>query len=151
MATVDALKKALTDTLETKGVMGELKARVRTEVFRALDDPTATKPKLSNENLLINDLIREYLIFNDYKYTDSVLVAETGQPEVQLHRDFLCQELNVADTESSAKVPLLYSLLDSFMHQQSAKAGTVKTSSTTKKESSSLGHHGLLMDDRGEK
>jgi len=117
MATVDALKKALTETLESKGVMGELKAKVRTEVFRALDDPVATKPKLSNENLLINDLIREYLIFNNYKYTDSVLVAESGQPEVQLEREFLCQELNVDDNGNAGNIPLLYSLLNSFIQQ----------------------------------
>lgn len=33
------------------------------------------RPSLSNENLLINELIREYLAFNKYKYTESVLLA----------------------------------------------------------------------------
>ena len=33
------------------------------------------KPSLSNENMLINELIREYLEFNKYKYTLSVLTT----------------------------------------------------------------------------
>lgn len=36
---------------------------------------SVSKPELCQENLLINELIRDYLRFNQYKYTDSVLVA----------------------------------------------------------------------------
>ena len=118
MATVDSLKAALIETLESKGILNDLKARVRTEVFRALDDPSTTKPEINNENLLINELIREYLIFNNYKYTDTVLVAETGQPEVQLARSFLCKELNVEDTKDSLQLPLLYCLLENFIKER---------------------------------
>ncbi|CAK8698335.1 centrosomal protein 20-like [Clavelina lepadiformis] len=118
MATVGALKQALTETLDNKGVLNELKARIRAEVFHAIEDPTTVKPQLSNENLLINELIREYLIFNNYKYTDSVLLAETGQSGVQLERSFLCQELKVQDSDESAKLPLLYSLLNNFVERK---------------------------------
>ena len=63
------------ETLEHRGILNQLKARIRAEVFSALDDQTEEKPSLSNENLLINELIREYLEFNKYKYTASVLQA----------------------------------------------------------------------------
>ncbi|XP_051877916.1 LOW QUALITY PROTEIN: lisH domain-containing protein FOPNL [Pristis pectinata] len=82
MATVSELKAVLKETLEKKGVMGQLKARIRAEVFSALDDQSEPRPPLSHENLLINELIREYLEFNKYKYTASVLTAEAGQPEI---------------------------------------------------------------------
>ncbi|PNI11134.1 LOW QUALITY PROTEIN: FOPNL isoform 3 [Pan troglodytes] len=75
MATVAELKGVLKDTLE-KGVLGHLKARIRAEVFNALDDDREPRPSLSHENLLINELIREYLEFNKYKYTASVLIAD---------------------------------------------------------------------------
>lgn len=114
MATVEALKKALVETLESKGVVNQMKAELRAEIFKALDDTTATKPKLSNENLIINELIREYLTFNSYKYAESVLVAESGHPEGRLDRKFICQELNVKESESSYGVPLLYSLIKAF-------------------------------------
>ena len=63
------------DTLENRGVLGQIKARIRAEVFNSLEDNTDTKPPLSNENMIINELIREYLEFNKYKYTASVLVS----------------------------------------------------------------------------
>uniref|UniRef100_A0A8C9DLR0 Centrosomal protein 20 n=1 Tax=Prolemur simus TaxID=1328070 RepID=A0A8C9DLR0_PROSS len=76
MATVTELKAVLKDTLEKKGVLGNLRARIRAEVFNALDDDGEPRPSLSHENLLINELIREYLEFNKYKYTTSVLIAD---------------------------------------------------------------------------
>uniref|UniRef100_A0A8C7BVH8 Centrosomal protein 20 n=1 Tax=Neovison vison TaxID=452646 RepID=A0A8C7BVH8_NEOVI len=75
MATVAELKAVLKDTLEKRGVLGHLKARIRAEVFNALDDESEPRPPLSHENLLINELIREYLEFNKYKYTASVLIS----------------------------------------------------------------------------
>lgn len=63
------------ETLESRGVLGQLKARIRAEVFSALDDQREPRPPLSHENLLINELIREYLEFNKYRYTASVLTA----------------------------------------------------------------------------
>lgn len=94
MATVTELKAVLKDTLEKRGVLRHLKARIRAEVFNALDDDREPRPLLSHENLLINELIREYLEFNKYKYTASVLIAESGQPVVPLDRQFLIRELN---------------------------------------------------------
>uniref|UniRef100_A0A452THQ3 Centrosomal protein 20 n=2 Tax=Ursus maritimus TaxID=29073 RepID=A0A452THQ3_URSMA len=94
MATVAELKAVLKDTLEKRGVLGLLKARIRAEVFSALDDESEPRPPLSHENLLINELIREYLEFNKYKYTASVLISESGQPLVPLDRQFLIRELN---------------------------------------------------------
>ena len=63
------------DTLENRGVLGQIKAKLRAEVFSALDDQSEARPPLSNENLLINELIREYLEYNSYKYASSVLTA----------------------------------------------------------------------------
>ena len=63
------------DTLESRGVLGQVKARIRAEVFNALNDNSEAPPALTNENMLINELIREYLLFNKYKHTESVLQA----------------------------------------------------------------------------
>ena len=38
------------------------------------------KPTPPQENVLINELIREYLMYNGYYNTASVLVTESGQP-----------------------------------------------------------------------
>ncbi|XP_021565620.1 lisH domain-containing protein FOPNL isoform X2 [Carlito syrichta] len=115
MATVAELKAVLKDTLEKKGVLGHLKARIRAEVFSALDDDHESPPSLSHENLLINELIREYLEFNKYKYTASVLIA-AGQPVVPLDRQFLIHELNAFEESKDNTIPLLYGVLAHFLH-----------------------------------
>nr|XP_044986390.1 centrosomal protein 20 isoform X2 [Jaculus jaculus] len=121
MAAVAELKAVLKDTLEKKGVLGHLKARIRAEVFNALDDDCEPRPSLSHENLLINELIREYLEFNKYKYTASVLTAESGQPVVPLDRQFLIRELHAFEESKDSAMPLLYGILAHFLH--GTKAG----------------------------
>ncbi|XP_055265528.1 centrosomal protein 20 [Moschus berezovskii] len=116
MATVAELKAVLKDTLEKRGVLGHLKARIRAEVFNALDDESEPRPSLSHENFLINELIREYLEFNKYKYTASVLIAESGQPVVPLDRQFLIHELNAFEGSKDNTIPLLYGILAHFLH-----------------------------------
>jgi len=92
----DAL--VLKDTLQARGSLDQIRARVRSEIFAALDDQvgvpicptvrrytkthrpsceaeqTVPKPKLSNENLIINELIREYLEYNGYRHALSVFL-----------------------------------------------------------------------------
>ncbi|XP_006637377.2 centrosomal protein 20 isoform X2 [Lepisosteus oculatus] len=124
MATTTELKLALKETLESRGVLGQLKARIRAEVFNALDDQNEARPPLSHENLLVNELIREYLDFNKYRYTASVLTVESGQPELPLDRQFLANELNVVEDASARSVPLLYSLLGHFLNSGQGDKGT---------------------------
>lgn len=61
MSNINELKTALKDTLEEQGVMNEIRARLRASIFSAIETDDKPKPKLSNENLLINELIREYM------------------------------------------------------------------------------------------
>ncbi|XP_072466519.1 centrosomal protein 20 isoform X1 [Notamacropus eugenii] len=116
MATVAELKAVLKDTLEKRGVLGHLRAKIRAEVFNALDDQGEKPPPLSHENLLINELIREYLEFNKYKYSASVLTAESGQPATPLERQFLIKELNIYEDSNAKTVPLLYGIIAHFLH-----------------------------------
>ncbi|XP_074866598.1 centrosomal protein 20 isoform X2 [Carettochelys insculpta] len=116
MATIAELKAVLKDTLEKRGALGQIKARIRAEVFNALDDQSEPRPPLSHENLLINELIREYLEYNKYKYSASVLTAESGQPEVPLDRQFLAHELNIVEDPNRRSVPLLYGMVAHFLH-----------------------------------
>eukprot|EP00899_Mesostigma_viride_P029132 jgi/Mesvir1/9403/Mv01507-RA.1 len=113
MATLVDLKDALRETLENKGVLRAVKAKIRAEIFNSLDDrQDRPRPELSNENLIINELIREYLVYNQYLDTLSVLIPESGQPEVPpFQRAFLARELNILEDKNSKEIPLLYSLI----------------------------------------
>ncbi|RHY30233.1 hypothetical protein DYB32_004483 [Aphanomyces invadans] len=99
--------------------MGQIRARIRAEIFQALDDKGAPKAKLSNENLIINELIREYMEYNGYRHALSVFVPESGQPvEKPFHRRFLAHELNITEDPRYAQVPLLYSIITALQESK---------------------------------
>eukprot|EP01079_Euglenida_sp_SAG-EU17-18_P000783 gene782-2535_t len=79
-----SFEQVLTDVLDQSGTLGRLKAQVRFEVMQALNSKCEAKPPLSNENMLINALILEYLNYNCYNHTTSTLRAESGQPQEDL-------------------------------------------------------------------
>ena len=110
MASLEDLKSVLKETLEQKGVLNDIRAKIRAEVFTALDSDVAGKPKLSNENMIINEMIREYLEYNRYYNTSSVLIAESGQPvEPPFDKEYLQKKLSVAG--GSKGTPLLYEII----------------------------------------
>ncbi|XP_014679083.1 PREDICTED: lisH domain-containing protein FOPNL-like isoform X2 [Priapulus caudatus] len=98
---------------------------MRAEIFRSLEDTSRPPPRLTDENLLINELIREYLLFNNYRYTESVLVSESGLPEMPLDRELLTKTLNVTQSGASSRVPLLYGILSYFSCPPTADRNTL--------------------------
>ena len=115
MTTVEELKNALKETLEQKGVLNEIRAKMRQSIFEAIESDDKPQPKLSNDNLIINALIKEYLDYNNYLHTASVFQAESGQPK--LDRNFITSQLNIIETNQSQQVPLLYSLIFGMQKQ----------------------------------
>lgn len=68
----------IAESLERRGVLNSIQGKIRAEVFNALDDKASVKPKPSNNTILINELIREYLEYNNYKYAAMTLNAGKG-------------------------------------------------------------------------
>ena len=97
MASLEDLKNVLRETLEQKGALNKVKAQIRAEIFTALDaDNNQGKPQLPQENILINELIREYLEYNGYYNTLSVLVTESGQPvDPPFDRNYMERKLQI--------------------------------------------------------
>jgi lisH domain-containing protein FOPNL len=61
MANVNELKDALKESLEDKGILNQVRAMMRSAIYEVIETDDKPKPKLTNENLLINELILEYL------------------------------------------------------------------------------------------
>lgn len=112
MASLEELKNVLKETLEQKGTLNDIKARIRAEIFTALDSDTAGKPKLSDENMMINEMIREYLEYNKYYNTLSVLVTESGQPaEAPFDKEYLHKKFSINSSgKGRSSVPILYGM-----------------------------------------
>lgn len=117
-----SLKAAMRDTLEAAGQLDNVKAQLRAIVFQALDASTPEsrpRPALPPENLIINELIREYLQFNGYEHTASVLQTELGmQSQATVPRVILATQLGLR--EAPLEVPLLYAMLHEVRERNDA-------------------------------
>ena len=111
MTSIEELKNALKETLEQKGVLNQIRAMMRQSIFEAIQSDDKPQQQLSNDNLIINELIKEYLQYNNYLHSLSVFQAETGQPKNKLDREFIANQLNIIESNSSRQVPLLYSII----------------------------------------
>ena len=95
-ATLKDLTSALHDTLKYNGSLSALQASARSSIHSCLESTELTPPSLPNENLIVNELVLEYLKFNGYGHTASVMRAETGQPkEGTVEAGFLRSELGI--------------------------------------------------------
>jgi lisH domain-containing protein FOPNL len=83
----EMLTTALKETLQRTGTLDNVRAQLRATILQNLTDSlpsataaasNATPPTPPIENILINELISEYLSFNGYNQTLSVFAAETG-------------------------------------------------------------------------
>lgn len=111
MASIQELTAALRDHLESKGVLDQVRATLRAEVFATIHDKASPAPRPSNENYLLNELIREYLEFNHYAHSASTFEAESGNDKTPLDRAFLGRQLGVAETDETRGAPLLCALV----------------------------------------
>ena len=103
------LKDALRDALERRGTLGTLRAQIRRDVFNAMEDSGDAEHPTPKENLIINELIREYLAFNNYRHALAVFTPEASLPAEPLRRSFVASQTQLS--ESGGALPLLYSLL----------------------------------------
>ena len=63
---------------------------------------------MTDENLLIIELIREWLVFNQLSSSNSVFLAETGAPAMPLDRPELATLVGVVDDAQSSQLCVRY-------------------------------------------
>jgi len=113
-SSVDELQQSLRQALDRNGSLASIKAKLRAEVHKCLREGEVLPPPppVSNETLLVNELIREYLIFHGLTESLSVFLPETGHPQTRpFDRSFLVQHLNLVEGTNSKQLPLLYNLV----------------------------------------
>lgn len=118
-----SLKEALRDALEQRGVLDDMRAQLRAHLFGAIHDERRPRLPLSNENLLLNELIREYLVFNHYNCAASTLVAESGQPPEPMQPGLLQEQLGVE--RGGSPLPLLYLIFHRLQQDKASRAADV--------------------------
>lgn len=70
---------AVKQSLKQDGRLGRFKAEMRSAVMSVLNkNPTVTTlPSIPEETKLINELLREYLVWNGYLYSEQTLISGT--------------------------------------------------------------------------
>lgn len=114
----------LKERLRQRGTLTDIKARIRAEVLAALDDKPTERKDVPVENVVINELIREYLVFNGYLRTVSVFLPEARLSSTSdFDRDFLAKECGVVpavqnEVENKPPLPLLYNMRDELVRRR---------------------------------
>ncbi|KAB0793546.1 hypothetical protein PPYR_13166 [Photinus pyralis] len=117
----DHLFKEVKRNLEVDGRLQKFTAELRSTLISILNGRPPRDQnynEIPKETRLINDLIREYLIWNGYIYTEEFLVAESGAEKEKPSREDLTEKLGIADDYSTTKIPLLYYIVCAFEMQE---------------------------------
>ncbi|XP_023948815.1 centrosomal protein 20 [Bicyclus anynana] len=129
------LLDAIKNLLRKSGHLNKFQAEMRAKVIEILQERQASQntgskspgpPKPTNEVLLINELVKEYLEWNGYLYTASVMTSEAAMPEEKKTRVELCAEVGVKDDEKSSALPLLSNIVAAYTERIKRKINKVK-------------------------
>lgn len=106
-------------TLESKGVLGKIRAQLRASVFLALEEQEGSEGKITlvnpdlkkfigtSEGRLVTGLVREFLEYFDLDFSIAVFDPETNFSDKYPGRNNLARELKLSDADSTAHSPLL--------------------------------------------
>jgi len=127
------MKNLVIQTLETKGILGQIRAKLRSAVFKVVDDqdikinsqPSGCGLKWENPNLykikettiggLTAEMIREYLEYFKMDYSLSVFIPECSISPERLKKDEIHARLGLNPGTISTELPFLYHIIYYFI------------------------------------
>ena len=116
-ASCDELRVALRESLEAQGVLGEVRGKLRAEIFRLIDTSgdVVVKKEVPPETAAVFALFKEFLEFSGYAQTLSVFEAEAGLSGEDVSRDFIAADVGLRrQNPGSRDLPLVYGLLEAL-------------------------------------
>ncbi|XP_046849689.1 centrosomal protein 43-like [Xenia sp. Carnegie-2017] len=141
------LRDLVAHALESKGILGKIKAELRANVFMVLDEldkndmnrPQYFNEKLKNfmttkEGKLITGLVREFLEFFNLDYTLAVFDPESNFGNQYKGRDSLVEELDFQETVNESK-PIISFLLEDRANVAMAKPNLTSVAEDVAKNS----------------
>ena len=117
MSEEGSLNEIVVSAMKESGKFGKVSAEIRAAVYKILtkDMEYRRSTPVCRENLIINELIREYLQFNGLENTLSVFVPETGQSADPMNREFLAHNLGVSPKD---QMPLMNNLVRKWRNSE---------------------------------
>ncbi|XP_029196704.2 centrosomal protein 43-like isoform X1 [Acropora millepora] len=120
------LRDMVAQTLESKGVLGKIRAQLRASVFLALEEQEGAEGKIplmnpelkkflsTSEGCLVTGLVREFLEYFDLDFTIAVFDPESNFSDRYSGRNNLAKDLKLQDVSGSAQKPLLAEVVKRF-------------------------------------
>ena len=133
---MDDLKNIVIQTLENEGTLGQLRAQLRTQVFKAIEknadphakqqdgfqwqNPIASKIHETEESKVVAQLVREYLEYYRMEYTLSVFLPEIAmQNQENPSKEDICRRAGMKPPMTESSAPLLIQLMRQLKAQGS--------------------------------
>lgn len=107
------LKEIIQNTLERKGILSQIKSKIRSEVFLTLEgkeiiDKNNNINETNSEIFIATELVRELLLLLDYENTLAVYCEENGPTnDIKINRELIASELGLEIHENDKNIPLI--------------------------------------------
>ena len=135
---MEEMKELIIQSLETKGVLGQIRAHLRSAVFKVVDEQdqqfnTGCGLKWENKTLykiletkigtLLAEIIREFMEYFRMDYSLSIFIPECGISPERLNRKEILGKLGIMSNPQNDKftaglhLPLLYYIINYFIYE----------------------------------
>jgi flagellar biosynthesis GTPase FlhF len=164
MQEINDLKNIVIQSLESKGILSQLRAQIRSSVFKIIEDqeskdaknpaffwenPLCQKIHDTEEGLLSIELMHEFFEFFRMDYTNNVFIHESNYKE-SFTRDMVKKKLHVSDNKNEQPLLLLIikQLLGGMFTGSQVQEGGAETNDRLKitaanDQSANMGKSGL--------
>lgn len=128
---MEDMKNLLIQALETRGVLGQVRAKLRSSVFKIVDDQdqkfnmgcglkweNSQLYKISDTKLglLSAELIREFMELYKMDYSLSVFIPECSISPERIRKDEILAKLGLKLSDNLTDIPTLYFIVYFFLH-----------------------------------
>ena len=143
---MEEMKELIIQSLETKGVLGQIRAHLRSAVFKVVDEQdqqfnTGCGLKWENKTLykiletkigtLLAEIIREFMEYFRMDYSLSIFIPECGISPERLNRKEILGKIGIMSNPENDKftaglhLPLLYYIINYFIAELKANPNKV--------------------------
>lgn len=126
---MEEMKNLVIQSLETRGVLGQIRAKLRSSVFKIVDEqdqkfnmgcglkwenPSLYKISDTKCGTLVAELMREFMEFFKMDYSLSVFIPECSISPERLKREEIFAKLGLKSNSVISEFPMLYFILHYF-------------------------------------
>jgi FGFR1 oncogene partner len=127
---MEEMKNLVIQSLETKGVLGQIRAKLRSSVFRIVDEQDQRfnmgcglkwentllyKISDTKTGTLIAELVREFMEYFKMDYSLSVFIPECSISPERLKKDEMFAKLGLKNNSFNTEMPLIYFIVYYFI------------------------------------